>query len=79
MAWEIISEESKGPRRQSRLWFRDDALKVLMNKLGSKLLYRHKFREVNNSTVHVNFAISLLVLILLFLITREQRKYNAWC
>ena len=79
MAWEIISEESKGPRRQSRLWFRDDALKVLMNKPVSKLLYRHKFREVNNSTVHVNFAISLLVLILLFLITREQRKYNAWC
>lgn len=38
-------------------------LKVLMNKPVSKLLYRHKFREVNNSTVHVNFAISLLVLI----------------
>lgn len=48
MAWEIISEESKGPRRQSRLWFRDDAHKVLMNKPVSKLLYRHKFREVNN-------------------------------
>ena len=64
MAWEIISEESKGPRRQSRLWFRDDAFKVLMNKPVSKLLYRHRFiREVNNSKVHVNFAISLLVLI----------------
>lgn len=63
MAREIISEESKGRRRQSRLWCCDDALQVLMNKPVSQLLYRHKFREVNNSTVLVNFAISLLVLI----------------
>ena len=64
MAWEIISEESKEPRRQSRLWFRNDALKVSMNKPVSKLLCRHKFREVNNSnTVHVILPLSLLVLI----------------
>ena len=52
MGWEIVSEESEEARERSRLWHCDDVLDVLKNNNVSGLLYRHKFREVYNSTIY---------------------------
>ena len=52
MGWEIVGEESEEARERSRLWHCDDILDVLKNNTASGLLYRHKFREVYNSTIY---------------------------
>ena len=56
MGWEIVLNESEDPEERSRLWLSDDVLDVLKNNTVSKFLYRHKFMEVHNSTIHVNFC-----------------------
>ena len=52
MGWEIVSEESEEARERSRLWRCDDVFDVLKNNTVSGLLFRHKFREVYNSTIY---------------------------
>ena len=57
MGWKIVSEESiMDLERRSRLWQCTDVLYVLQNNIVSVLLYRHKFREVYNSTIHASFC-----------------------
>ena len=52
MGWEFVSEAADEAGERSRLWHCDDVLDVLKNNTVSGLLYRHKFREVYNSTIY---------------------------
>ena len=56
MGWKIVYGESMDLGRCSRLWNCIDVLDVLKNNIVSVLLYRHKFREVYNSTIHASFC-----------------------
>jgi len=56
MGWKIVYGESMDLGRCSRLWHYTDVLDVLKNNIVSALLYRHKFREVYNSTIHASFC-----------------------
>ena len=52
MGWEFVSEAADEAGERSRLWHCDDVLDVLKKNTVSGLLYRHKFREVYNSTIY---------------------------
>ena len=57
MGWKIVYEESMMDLgRCSRLWQCTDVLNVLKNNIVSVLLYKHKFRELYNSTIHASFC-----------------------
>ena len=51
MGLEFVIEDSKVVEGRSRLWLCDDVLDVLKNNTVSRLLYRHKFRKLYNSTI----------------------------
>ena len=62
MGWEIVSEKSEEARQSRWLWCCDDVLNVVKNNTVSGLLFRHKFREVYNSTIYsCKFMLYLVV------------------